>query len=74
MRWMKAEPSSTSMMLPKAQNEPVAALTAMLLYMPKMPELSVNAILHTLTGTNVKGRTNLLCTYWPKKSFRKRVE
>lgn len=40
----------------------------------KMPELSVNTILHTLTGTNVKGRTNLLCTYWPKKSFRKRVE
>ena len=74
MRWMKAEPSSTSMMLPKAQNVPVAALTAMLLYMPKMPELSVNTISHTLTGTNVKERTNLHCTYWLRKSSRKRAE
>ena len=70
---MKAEPSFTSMVLPKAQNVPATALTALLLFMPRMPELSVNTILHTLTGMNVKERTNLLCTYWLKKSSRRRV-
>ena len=64
----------TSMMLPKAQNVPVAALTAMLLYMPKMPELSVNTISHTLTGTNVKERMNLSSISSPKRFCKSRGE
>lgn len=71
LRWMKAEPSSTLMMLPKARNAAVTAPIAMLLYMLRMPDKFENTISHTPTDSNVKEHTNLHSTCSPKKFFRK---
>ena len=79
MRWMKAEPSSTSMLLPKVLSVLAAALTVMPHFMPRMAGDGLNqgqeyTILLMRKGMNVKEPTNLLFTFWRRKSFKKQGE
>ena len=75
MRWMKAEPSSTLMMLLKVPSVLATALTVMPHSMPRMAGDGLNqgqeyTILLMRKGMNVKEPTNLLYTFWRRKSFK----
>jgi hypothetical protein len=76
---MKAEPSSTSMMSPKVPSVLAAAPTVMLHFMPRMAgdglsQGHIYTILLMHKGMNVKEPTNLLFTFWRRKSFKKQGE